>query len=70
MMENIELPLSHTPIQPRGTHSPSTPGASVCLHQGKLESGSEPGLTCSTKGSFLDHLGDHKRNIFKSKKRA
>ncbi len=38
-----------TPIQQHGTHSPNIPEVSVCLHQGKLESGLEQGQTYSTQ---------------------
>lgn len=41
--------LCLTPIQQHGTHSPSIPAASVCLHQGKLESGLKQGQTYSTQ---------------------
>lgn len=38
-----------TPTLPHGTHNPSTLWVSVCLHQGKLESGLRRDRTYSTR---------------------
>lgn len=38
-----------TPIQQHGIHNPNIPEVSVCLHQGKHESGLEQGQTYSTQ---------------------